>query len=61
VNISDVILCLRTAIGLPVTIDSQVYEFPYPDWLENRADYNGSGAVDISDVILILRKSIGLD
>jgi len=48
VDISDVILCLRMAIGLdPVNV--------------NLADMNGDGEVDITDVILILRKAIGLD
>jgi hypothetical protein len=48
VDISDVILCLRMAIGLdPVNL--------------NLADMNGDGEVDITDVILILRKAIGLD
>ena len=48
VDISDVILCLRMAIGIdPADIES--------------ADMNGDGIIDISDVILILRKAIGLD
>ncbi len=48
VDISDVILCLRMAIGLdPINL--------YP------ADMNNDQQVDIADVILILRKAIGLD
>jgi len=48
IDIVDVILCLRMAIGLdPVNL--------------NLADMNGDGEVDITDVILILRKAIGLD
>jgi len=48
IDISDVILCLRQAVGL--------------DPIEpSLADINGDGTVDISDVILILRKAIGLD
>lgn len=47
VDISDVILCLRMAIGLN-----------QPDI--QKADINNDGFVDISDVILILRISIGL-
>lgn len=48
IDISDVILCLRMAIGLdPVNL--------------GLADMNNDGQVDISDVILILRKAIGLD
>ncbi|HOQ82472.1 MAG TPA: dockerin type I repeat-containing protein, partial [bacterium] len=48
IDISDVILCLRQAIGLDnIDFDS--------------ADMNGDGEVDITDVILILRKAIGLD
>ncbi|MCM8759132.1 MAG: hypothetical protein NC906_05105, partial [Candidatus Omnitrophica bacterium] len=47
-DISDVILCLRQAIGLdPVNVAA--------------ADMNDDGVVDISDVILVLRKAIGLD
>jgi len=47
-DISDVILCLRQAIGL---------DSANPDY----SDMNDDGSVDISDVILILRKAIGLD
>lgn len=48
IDISDVILCLRMAIGLdPVNLEI--------------ADMNNDGRVDISDVILVLRKAIGLD
>ena len=47
VDISDVILCLRMAIGLRE-----------PDIA--KADLNNDGIVDISDVILVLRISIGL-
>ena len=48
IDISDVILCLRMAIGLdPVNLDL--------------ADMNNDGVIDISDVILVLRKAIGLD
>jgi len=47
VDISDVILCLRMAIGLdPVNV--------------NFADMNGDGEADITDVILILRQAIEL-
>ena len=48
IDISDVILCLRMAIGL---------DTPDP----SLADMDGNEEVDISDVILILRESIGLD
>jgi len=48
IDISDVILCLRMAIGLD------------PGNL-TLADMNNDGTVDISDVILVLRKAIGLD
>ena len=47
VDISDVILCLRMAIGLD-TPDPGV------------ADMNMDGYVNISDVILVLRIAIGL-
>lgn len=47
VDISDVILCLRIAIGL--------------DPFDPIADINGDEQVDISDVILVLRIAIGLD
>ena len=47
IDISDVILCLRMAIGLDqVNLET--------------ADMNGDNQVDISDVILVLRKAIGL-
>jgi len=46
VDISDVIICLRIAIGLS-------------QW-DQRADMNNDDIVDISDVILALRVSIGL-
>ncbi|MCS7180907.1 MAG: dockerin type I repeat-containing protein, partial [bacterium] len=48
VDITDVILCLRMAIGLN-----------QPDM--NLADINKDGFVDITDVILVLRKAISLD
>lgn len=48
IDISDVILCLRQAIGL----DQQTL---------SSADMNEDGNIDISDVILVLRKAIGLD
>ncbi|MCD6408459.1 hypothetical protein J7L87_05355, partial [bacterium] len=48
VDISDVILCLRMAIGLD-PVNPEI------------ADMNNDGTVDISDVILVLRKAIGLD
>ncbi|MCX7705802.1 MAG: VCBS repeat-containing protein [bacterium] len=60
-DISDVILCLRMAISLPVNIRGTVYQVPYPAWLINRADLTGDASVDISDVIKVLRKAIGLD
>ena len=62
VDISDVILCLRVAISLPVTIGEVTYGPPdeYPQELIDIADMNDDKAVNISDVILILRKAIGL-
>ena len=48
IDITDVILCLRQAVGL---------DLPQPDL----ADINGDGEVDITDVILILRIAVGLD
>jgi len=48
IDIGDVILCLRMAIGLdPVNF--------------NLADMNDDGVVDITDVILVLRKAVELD
>lgn len=61
VDISDVIMCLRMAIELPLTIRQQQYQPPYPAWLISRADMNNNNVIDISDVILTLRKAIGLD
>ena len=54
-NLSDVILCLRMAIGLDVQIQEQTYQHPYLSWLVEIADMNDDGDVDISDVILILQ------
>ena len=48
VDISDVILCLRMAIGLD-PVNPEI------------ADMDNDGTVNISDVILVLRKAIGLD
>lgn len=61
IDITDVILCMRMAVGLPVTISGQTYNSPYPEWLIELADMNSDGEVDITDVILILRKAVGLD
>jgi len=61
IDISDVILCLRMAVGLPVVIGGHTYNSPYPDWLIEVANVNEDGVVDISDVIKILRKALGLD
>lgn len=65
IDISDVILCLRIAIGLPATIGGETYSADdepdgYPDWLMQRADINGQDGVNISDVILILRLAVEL-
>ncbi len=60
VDISDVILCLRMAVGLEIVLQSVAYPFPYNDTLKGLADMNGDGIIDISDVILTLRKSVGL-
>jgi hypothetical protein len=61
VNISDVILCLRIAIGLPVTINGIEYTHPnYTPHLLKVADMNSDGEINIQDVILVLRKAIGL-
>ncbi|MDP8218401.1 MAG: dockerin type I repeat-containing protein [Candidatus Theseobacter exili] len=61
IDISDVVLCLRMAIGLSVTIQEETYNSPYPAWLIELADMNGVGGIDISDVILVLRKAIDID
>jgi alpha-tubulin suppressor-like RCC1 family protein len=50
INISDVILCLRMAIGIDEVSTSSI-----------KGDVNWSGSVDISDVILLLRRSIGIE
>ena len=61
IDISDVILCLRMALGLPVTIQGETYtNAEYPDLLVNCANINGDGGIDISDVILVLRMALGL-
>ncbi|MEM3405791.1 MAG: C1 family peptidase [Candidatus Pacearchaeota archaeon] len=61
VDISDVILTLRMAIELNLTIRGNNYEYPYPDWLINKADINDDKVIDIYDTILILRISLGLN
>ena len=62
VDISDVILSLRVAIGLDVTINGYTYEAVLlPSAVFGIGDINKSSNIDISDVILILRKSIGLE
>ncbi|MCX7916537.1 MAG: hypothetical protein N2589_00160, partial [bacterium] len=61
IDISDVILCLRIAIGLPVVIRNVTYNPPYPEWLIKRANVTDDNTIDISDVIKVLRKAIGLD
>ena len=48
IDISDVILCLRQAVGLNEKDFSS-------------ADMNFDGKIDIADVILVLRKAIGLN
>ncbi len=60
IDISDVILCLRIALELPVVILDETFNPPYPDWLIETADMNEDGVIDISDVIKILRKAVGL-
>ncbi|HNS33297.1 MAG TPA: clostripain-related cysteine peptidase [bacterium] len=61
IDISDVIICLRMAVGLEITAGSTVYQHPYTPELNELADINSDGTVDISDVILVLRLSVGLD
>ncbi len=60
VDISDVILCLRMAVELGITVDQQLYNKPYNDWLMTIADVNNDTVIDISDVILCLRIAVGL-
>jgi hypothetical protein len=60
-NIADVILCLRIALRLPITIGGEIYSYPYPPWLIGRADMNADEKVNIADVILTLRRALGLD
>jgi photosystem II stability/assembly factor-like uncharacterized protein len=60
VDISDVILSLRIAIDLPVTIGGVEYNPPYTEEILDIADMDNNEEVNISDVILILRNAIGL-
>ncbi len=61
VDVTDVILCLRMAVGLDIVIDGVTYPPPsYNATLKTRADMNGDNLVDVSDVILTLRKAVGL-
>jgi len=57
-NISDVILCLRMSLSLPVTIDGQTTNPPYTLDLMDAADINSDAIVNISDVILCLGLSL---
>ncbi|MCX7705116.1 MAG: chitobiase/beta-hexosaminidase C-terminal domain-containing protein, partial [bacterium] len=60
VDITDVILSLRMAIGLDIKVSGQRYIAPYNDWLIAVADANNDGIVGISDVILAIKIAIGL-
>jgi|LSQX01.3.fsa_nt_gb hypothetical protein len=61
VDIADVLLCLRMATKLDITVGGISYLAPYNSTLNNLADMNNDGDVDIADAILILRKSLGLN
>jgi hypothetical protein len=62
VNIFDVILCLRIALGMDVIIQGNNYDInAYPGWLVNRADMNGDDSVNIFDVIKLLRIALNMD
>ena len=61
IDISDVLLCLRMAVGLDITLGQQTYPSPYPAELITLANINEDAGVDITDVILILRLSVGLE
>lgn len=61
IDIFDVILCLRMAINLDITVDGTQYQFPYNDWLVFIANINNNEIIDIFDVISILRIVIGRD
>jgi len=61
VDIADVILCLRMATKLDITVGGITYLAPYNSTLNDLADMNNDGDVDIADAILILRKSLGLN
>lgn len=61
VDIEDVIVCLKMAAGLPVTIGGTEYGYPYPPAVTGAADANIDGRVDPRDALLIYRKALGLD
>lgn len=59
VTVLDVLLGLRAAMGLPVTVGEEMHEPPYPAWLNACLDVNEDGECDICDVIEILCRALG--
>jgi len=60
-DIADVVLGMRMAVQLEITIGSQTYPYPYPDWLIGLGDLTGDGSVDVSDIVKLQRKAVGLE
>jgi len=57
-NITDVILLLRMAAGMPVTIGGVDWAAPYSDELLSRADINADGVLNVFDVALAARMAL---
>ncbi len=60
-DITDVILGMRMAIELPITLDGQEYTSPYIDRLKSRMDLDANpSSIGIGDVVFIMNKALGL-
>ncbi len=58
VNIADAMLCLRMALWLPIKVDGETYDFPYPEELRLLADMDSDEMVSILDTIACLRQAL---
>lgn len=60
IDISDVVLCLRIAIGLDISINGQIYQYPYTSEIIEVSDIENDGFVSIIDVVMVLRLSLNV-
>jgi uncharacterized delta-60 repeat protein len=60
VDVPDVLLLLRMASSLPVTVGGALWAAPYPAELAGRADVNLDGAIDVFDVVFCFRMALQL-